>query len=85
MLDGTMLTTSRLNDVLEKISRPLGERVTSRDFRGAIPTLLARQGAKTSELKMLGRWSSKAFHHYIKRGRANNWKQLKSLFSSLNI
>ena len=87
MVDGSMLTTRRLNCFLAKLSKmaKLEEIVTCRDFRGAIPTLLARNGAKSSDLQMLGRWSSSAYKNYIKRGRANNWRQLRTMFSSLSL
>ena len=36
--------------------------------------LLAQQGATHGDIKTLGRWSSKTYEAYIRKGRANNWK-----------
>ena len=52
-------------------------RVTPRDLRAALPSLLARKGVKEETLKMLGRWSSSAFNNYIRKGRANSWAEAK--------
>ena len=55
-----------------------GPRVTPRDLRAALPTLLARKGVSEDTIKMLGRWSSKAYNSYIRQGRANAWTDAKS-------
>ena len=56
----------------------IGERVTPRDLRAAMPTLLARRGVKEETLKMLGRWKSNAFNSYIRKGRENDWGEAKN-------
>ena len=55
-----------------------GPRFTPRDLRAALPTVLARKGVNEDMLKMLGRWSSKAYNSYIRKGRANAWSEAKS-------
>ena len=49
-------------------------KITAQDFRPGLATILAQQGATPEELKALGRWTSKAYKVYIRRGRANNWR-----------
>ena len=69
---------------IRELGRLMGEwsdqesRYTPRDLRAALPTLLARKGVSEDTLKMLGRWSSKAFNSYIRQGRANAWTDAKN-------
>ena len=85
MEDGGMLTSRILNDVLRELSPKDSPKITTRDFRGALATILARRGAKKSTLMMLGRWKSDAYGHYVKGGRANNWREMRKLWSTLQI
>ena len=57
----------------------VGERVTPRDLRAGMPTLLARRGVREESLKMLGRWKSGAFNNYVRRGRENNWRESRDV------
>ena len=55
----------------------VGERVSPGELRAAMPTLLARRGAKEETIKMLGRWKSSAYNAYIRKGRENDWGEAK--------
>ena len=53
-------------------------RITSHCFRSAIVTLLGRMQASDDVMQSVGRWTSKAFLRYIKKGRvgrlAHQWE-----------
>ena len=73
---GRPFTSRELGRLLALWSGPEA-RVTPRDLRAALPSLLARKGVKEETLKMLGRWSSSAFNNYIRKGRANSWAEAR--------
>ena len=75
--NGGHFNTRELGRMMWGWSR-IGERVTPRDLRAAMPTLLARRGVKEETLKMLGRWKSNAFNSYIRKGRENDWGEAKN-------
>ena len=75
--NGGPFNTRELGRMMWGWSR-IGERVTPRDLRAAMPTLLARRGVKEETLKMLGRWKSNAFNSYIRKGRENDWGEAKN-------
>ena len=68
------MTTTYVNKTLKMLLKDEVPIVTARAFRPGLATILARQGASPDELKALGRWSSKAYEVYIRKGRANNWR-----------
>lgn len=74
---GAPFTSRELGRLMGEWSGP-GTRATPRDLRAALPTLLARKGVSEDTLKMLGRWSSKAYNNYIRQGRANAWADAKA-------
>ena len=76
--NGKSFNTRDLGRILWEMSR-VGERVTPRDLRAGMPTLLARRGVKEESLKMLGRWKSGAFNNYVRRGRENNWRESRDV------
>ena len=74
--NGKLFNTRELGKMMWSWSK-VGERVTPRDLRAAMPTLLARRGVKEETLKMLGRWKSSAYNAYIRKGRENDWGEAK--------
>ena len=71
---GELATMGYFNAVLRDLLREISPKITARSFRPGLSTILARQGASQESLKSLGRWTSKAYLCYIKKGRANNWR-----------
>ena len=79
------LSQGWLNELLRDIS-PIGSiPVTGRNFRGALATLLARKGAKASQLRCWVGGRLKKYRVYISKGRANNWLEMLDLMSSLTL
>ena len=72
--DGSLVTVGDFNRKLALLLPEEYPKITARAFRPALATIMARQGASQDTLKSLGRWTSKAFQTYIRKGRANNWK-----------
>ena len=77
-VNGELVTTSWLNKILRLLLKDEVPIVTARAFRPGLATILARDGASPEELKALGRWTSKAFESYIRKGRANNWRKARA-------
>ena len=71
---GELATVGYFNAVLRDLLGEISPKITARSFRPGLSTILARQGASQESLKSLGRWTSKAYLCYIKKGRANNWR-----------
>ena len=76
--NGELVTVSYLNSVLAEILKDEKPKITARAFRPGLSTILARKGVSSESLKSLGRWTSKAFEVYIRRGRANNWRTIRT-------
>jgi hypothetical protein len=74
MANGDLVTTGYINRVLASLLEDENPKITTKAFRPALATILAQQGGTPEELKNLGRWTSRAFEAYIRRGRANNWR-----------
>ena len=72
--DGSLVTVGDFNRKLALLLPEEYPKITARAFRPALATIMARQGASQDTLKSLGRWTSKAFQTYIRKGRANDWK-----------
>lgn len=72
--NGELVTISYVNRTLKLLLKEEIPIVTARAFRPGLATILARNGANSEELKSLGRWSSRAYEAYIRKGRANNWR-----------
>ena len=71
--DGRALTGRRLNRVLAEL---LGKHfdydegsISAHSFRSGITSTLGRLGFCDEDLKSVGRWSSRAFEHYVKLPR----------------
>jgi len=72
---GTPLTGRRFNAQLkqlleEHIDYSKGQ-ITAHSFRSGIPSLLGSLGYSDEEVKKVGRWSSRAFEHYMKLPRTS--------------
>ena len=78
MATGDLVTVNYINKVLGVLLSDESPKITARAFRPGLATILARQGASTDELKVLGRWTSKAYEQYIRKGRANNWQNARA-------
>ena len=74
MSNGDLVTTGYINSVLDTLLKEESPKITAKAFRPGLATILAQQGATPEELKSLGRWTSKAYEAYIRKGRANNWR-----------
>ena len=74
--DGSLFNTRELGRLICGWSRS-GERLTPRDLRAAMPTLLVRRGVKEETLKILGWWKSNTFNSYIRKGHENDWGEAK--------
>ena len=74
---GDLVTVSYLNKTLQAILPNESPKITARSFRPGLSTILAQQGADPESLKSLGRWTSKSYLTYIKKGRANNWRNTR--------
>ena len=74
MANGDLVTIGYINKVLAELLKEESPKITAKAFRPGLATILARQGATPEELKVLGRWTSKAYEQYIRKGRANNWR-----------
>jgi hypothetical protein len=71
--NGTPLTGVKLNKILDKTlgvytDKKIGK-FTTHSFRIGLASELARLGCTDEEIKEAGRWSSRAFEHYIKLKR----------------
>ena len=74
--DGSVVTLEEINKVLVVILPGEDPAMTTRAFRPALPSILAREGVQESTLKDLGRWTSKTYLHYVREGRSSDWRGL---------
>jgi len=70
---GKPLTGQKLNNILrelleEHISYETGT-ISTHSFRSGVTTALGQKGLSDDQLKEAGRWSSRAFEHYVKLPR----------------
>ena len=83
--DDSLITLSEINWILSVILEDEEPRITTRAFRPALPTILARQGASEETLKSLGRWTSRTYLHYVREGRTSDWQGLLKKLRNLRI
>jgi hypothetical protein len=83
--DESFITLREINGILSVILEEEEPRITTRAFRPALPTILARQGASEESLKSLGRWTSRTYLHYVREGRSADWQGLLKKLRSLRI
>lgn len=83
--DSSLITLSEMNTVLSILLEGEDPPVTTRAFRPALPTILARQGASEELLKSLGRWTSRTYLNYVREGRTGDWRGLLQKLRGLKI
>ena len=71
--DGTPLTCRKFNQYLKNLlgkhSNFAGGSISAHSFRAGITTILGSKGFSEEEIKLVGRWSSRAFAVYVKGQR----------------
>jgi hypothetical protein len=71
--DGTPLTGKKLNEILKQLLCDVltyaAGSVTSHSFRSGIASMMAARGFNETDIKSIGRWSSRAYEVYIKHPR----------------
>lgn len=71
--DGTPLTCRKFNEYLKLLlgrhSNFAGGAISAHSFRAGITTILGAKGFSEEEIKLVGRWSSRAFTIYMKGQR----------------
>ena len=83
--DDSLITLREINEILAVILEEEEPRLTTRAFRPALPTILARQGVSEESLKSLGRWTSRTYLHYVREGRSADWQGLLRNLKNLKI
>ena len=83
--DGKLITMGEINNLLAALLPDAPVKMTTRAFRPALPTLLAREGVTEHVLQALGRWTSKSYNHYVRKGRSGDWRGLVDKIKSLSI
>ena len=82
---GNLITMNELNSLLATLLPDAPIRLTTRAFRPALPTLLAREGVNEQVLQALGRWTSNSYNNYVRHGRSGDWRGLVVKIKSLAI
>ena len=83
--DNSLITMAEMNAILGILLEGEDPAITTRAFRPALPTILAKQGATEEALKSLGRWTSRSYLHYVREGRTGDWRGLLLQLRSLRI
>ncbi len=81
--NGMAWTGRRFNEELKKLLQPHLDykrgKITAHSFRSGITSMLGMAGYSDSELKAVGRWSSRAFEHYVKLPRSRRREMAKEI------
>ena len=83
--DDTLLTLGELNAILAGLLPTEDPTITSRAFRPALPSILAREGASEDLLRSLGRWTSSTYLTYVREGRTGDWRTLLAKLRGLTL
>ena len=83
--DNSLITLEEMNTIISTILEGEDPPMSTRAFRPALPSILARQGASEEVLKSLGRWTSKTYLHYVREGRSADWRGLLLKLRNLEI
>ena len=77
--NGKLLTNKQLNHYLDKLINVHLKKgkISAHSFRAGIISIFAQQNVSDDDLKLVGRWSSRAFCHYIKLGRTKRKRVAK--------
>ena len=80
---GKPLTGKKFNEILKlNLNKHLTyteDTLSSHSFRAGLPTLIGKLGYSDSEIKALGRWSSRAFEAYLKQPRTKRQEIAKAI------
>ena len=81
--DGTPLTGRKFNsclqDTLGKFSKFESGKISSHSFRSGVASILGTKGFSDEEIKLVGRWSSRAFTVYTKLARTQRATMMKKM------
>lgn len=81
--DGTAWTGKKFNKELQELIRPhIDSRegvITSHSFRSGVPSMMGRAGYSDEQLQAVGRWSSRAFEHYVKLPRTRRKEMAREI------
>lgn len=81
--DGSALTGRWLNDTLRTLLDPHMDfkkgAITGHSFRAGVPTMMGAAGFADSEMRKVGRWSSRAFEFYAKVPRVSRRQVAQSI------
>ena len=80
-----MVTLEEINKVLLVILPGEDPVITTRAFRPALPSIIAREGVQESTLKDLGRWTSRSYLNYVWEGRSGDWRRLLLKLRGLHL
>ena len=83
--DGSLITLGDMNTMLGVLLAKEVPKITTRAFRPALPTILAREGASEEMLKSLGRWTSSTYLHYVREGKTEDWRGLLQKLRNLSL
>ena len=83
--DNSLVTMEEMNTILATIATEEDPPITTRAFRPALPSILARQGATEETLKSLGQWTSRTYLHYVHEGQSADWRGLLLQLRNLRI
>ena len=80
---GTPMTAKKFNNYLRTLlgdqAEERGGTITSHSFRAGITTIMGTMGFDDEEIKVVGRWSSRAFTIYMKGPRTQRAKIAKKM------
>jgi len=75
---GRPLTGKKLNVILKKLLSPHFDyekgTFTTHSFRSGVPSMMGAAGMSEKDIKAVGRWSSRAYMHYVKKPRVTRIK-----------
>jgi site-specific recombinase XerD len=79
--DGTPLTAKKFNHILKDRLKGFldDQNITSHSFRSGTASMMATLGYSDSDVKSVGRWSSRAFEDYIKLPRTKRINIAKNM------
>ena len=81
MPNGKPLTQRKFNKILKDLTGHLFKngKITGHSFRYGLVSLFANLGYSEEDLKRIGRWSSRAYLHYVKHGKSVQKSMAKDL------
>ena len=83
--EGSLITLEDMNIMLGVLLDKEVPKITTRAFRPALPSILAREGASEEMLISLRRWTSSTYLHYVREGKTGDWKGLLQKLRNLSM